>query len=97
MLSLSKLIHRLANARKPLRIVIVADEQPALPDLWPPSGDVGFGRFVAVLGVDEDEVELSVVETAWTQVDSNEESRRKMDQLNLLGEGDGRSATDEEQ
>src|SRR6056297_918725 len=35
-----------------------------MSDLRPPSFDVGFDGFVSVIGVDEDEVEFSVVEAA---------------------------------
>lgn len=42
----------------------MADEEAATTELGPLGGDVGLGRFVAVLGVDEDEVEFTIVETA---------------------------------
>ena len=60
----SELVHGSADSRKPLRIIVVADQQAAGANLWPPRFGVGFDRFVAVFAVDKDEVEFSVVEAA---------------------------------
>lgn len=59
-----ELVNRTANARKTLWIVVVADQEAAGADLGPLGFDVGFDGFVAVLAVDEDEVEFSVFEAA---------------------------------
>ena len=64
LLRFSELVDGATNSRKPLWIVVMADQETSVANLRPPSPDVRLDGFVAVFTVDEDEVEFSVLEAA---------------------------------